>query len=137
MDWKLVTSLHAGGTLFPSITLDLLNCPTCVANRISDRKSSFYFISCWVGGWGWIITVGARSITNPSSAALSSNVLTPVDTDTGLEMAKDMEETDPFRAGALTVVLLLVTGAETEGCKVSFFPVKSLVTYSRNSPDWK
>lgn len=47
-------------------------------------------------------------------------------------MAKDVEEADPLSSGAATVVL--IAGAETGSGEVSFFPVKSLVTYSRNPP---
>lgn len=47
-------------------------------------------------------------------------------------MAKDVAEADPLSSGAVTVELM--AGADTGSGKVSLFPVKSLVTYSRNPP---
>lgn len=73
-------------------------------------------------------------MTKPSSAAFSRNIWTPLEGGTGLEIAKDSVETDPFAGAGASAVAITLTGAGLGGGAGLTFPVKSLMTCKWNSP---
>lgn len=73
-------------------------------------------------------------MTKPSSAAFPRNVWIPLEGGTGLEIAKDSVETDPFAGAGASAVAITPTEAGLGGGAGLTFPVKSLMTCKWNSP---